>query len=79
MTVFDIDVKGFDENIKALDKMQYGLSLEGINSYCERIKKVALNCRITRNELVVEARKTEGDELTIICTLQDKGKRDCLR
>lgn len=72
-------VKGLDEIVKELEKMQYGLSLEGINSYCERVKKVAINCGINRNEIVLGAHRTETDELKIICSLQDKDKRECLR
>lgn len=76
--MFDIKITGLDDILKSLEKMQYGLSLEGINSYCEQIKKAATNCGIARDELELEATRSVDDVISIKCSLQDRGKKECL-
>jgi hypothetical protein len=77
--MFDVEVKGFDEVLKGLKKMEYGLSVAGINSYCERIKKTVLGCGITRNMLILEAEKGNDDSISIKCQLIDGTKKECLK
>lgn len=77
--MFDIEVRGFDEAIRDLKKMEYGLSVAGINSYCERIKKVAIGCGIERGMLILEAEKDLDNNINIKCELKDGSKKDCLK
>lgn len=72
---------GFDEAIQQLDKMAHGLTEEGINEYCDSIKKTVMErCGISDNEITLKATKVIGqDKLTIDFQLKDRKKLECVK
>lgn len=63
--MFDIKITGFDEAIKKLDNMAYGLTEKGLNEYCDRIKNdTYTKCDLKKGEITLQAKKI-GDNITI--------------
>ena len=60
-----VEIKGFDKIKKNLDDMAYGLTKDGIDKYCNKIKNDAQsNCGLNQSDLKLEA-KNEGKNVTI--------------
>lgn len=76
--MFDIKIDGLDEAIKKLDDMAHGLSEDGLNKYCDKIKEDAYkDCEIEKDELKLQARKV-GDDITIDFNVNGS-KLECIK
>lgn len=74
----EIEVEGLDEAIKHLDGIAHGLTLEGVNEECDKIKLAAKKCGITSNDVYLEA-VPNGKDFEIKAELKDPSKMDCLK
>lgn len=64
-SMFEIESFGFDKVIEDLEKMSHGLTEEGFNEYCNKVKEYAKRkCDLKENEITLEAVKN-GDEISV--------------
>jgi len=73
-----IKVDGLDEAIEMTEALSRGLTVEGINEYCGRIREAAKDCGVIEGELELEA-VPRGKEFEIKFNLSDRSKFDCIK
>ena len=77
--MFDVEISGYDETLAMLERMKKGLTEEGINEYCSKIKAVANSkCGISDSEITLQAKKVDK-EITIEFRMKDQAKLDCFK
>lgn len=75
----DIEIQGYDEILEQLQKMQYGLTEEGLNEYLSDVKKQASEiCGLTTDDLTLNAVK-ENMDISIAFNLKDSKKLECVK
>lgn len=73
-----IEVDGLDDAIRETERLAHGLTVEGVNEECNKIKRAANDCGIKEHELVLEA-VPRGEEWDIKFELKDRSKLDCFK
>ncbi|MGC1425743.1 MAG: hypothetical protein WA833_03475 [Nitrosotalea sp.] len=75
----DVEIHGYDEAIKQLEEMQYGLTEGGMNEYLSDVKKQAYEiCGLKEEEITLKAVKN-GDKITIDFSMKDRTKLECVK
>jgi hypothetical protein len=73
------EVKGFDDTKDELKKMILGLTVEGLNEYCDRVKAIgARECGLANDDLTLQAIKV-GKEIAIDFKIKNHSKVTCIK
>jgi hypothetical protein len=74
-----VEIHGFEEALEQLQKMQHGLTEEGLNEYLSDVTKEANEiCGLTTDDLTLKAVKHEKD-ISIAFNLKDVKKLECVK
>jgi hypothetical protein len=52
---FSIGIEGLDEAMKNISRMAHGLTVQGVNEECNKIKQAAKKCGLNPDSVTLEA------------------------